>query len=71
MVKMTQYKNGKPRTVLTATRIQSGVADTLDYGTAPPESSQPETPDTATPDKVIDVSKSGPVLPEPKKDPDS
>lgn len=38
-VKMTQYKNDKPRTVLTATRIQSGVADPIDYGPAlPPES---------------------------------
>ena len=58
-VKMTQFKNGKPRTVLTATRIQSGVSDTLNYG-----SPLPENTDKEAPNKVIDVSKSGPVRPE-------
>ncbi len=94
IVKMTQFKNEKPRTVLTATRIQSGVADNLNYGSSPPEgindaipsddgpsnneptehadnASTPETPDNDAPDKVIDVSKSGPVLPAPEEDPDS
>ena len=61
-VKMIQFKNDKPRTVLTATRIQSGVADTLDYG-----SPLPATPEEVV-KKVIDHSKSGPVVPEPQKD---
>lgn len=61
IVKMTQFKNEKPRTVLTATRIQSGVADTLDYGSTPP-------PQGEIPVKVNDVSKSGPVKPEPVED---
>ncbi len=64
-VKMTQFKNDKPRTVLTATRIQSGVADTLDYG-SPLDSSSDEEPDSGK--KIVDHSKSGPVLPEPEKD---
>ncbi|MFK8031174.1 MAG: DUF3108 domain-containing protein [Gammaproteobacteria bacterium] len=60
IVKMAQFKNDKPRTVLTATRVQSGVADTLNYGSTPPGDSNSI--------KVINVTKSGPVLPTPPED---
>ncbi len=84
IVKMTQFKNEKPRTVLTATRIQSGVADTLNYGSDRPDERDDAPSDEgvndaseldeaveSSADKVIDVSKSDPALPALQEDPES